>query len=194
MRRKRRTAATDRLIPERKTTSKKLREKTLEAVSSVLPISLLVLALSLVFVPIDLSTMSLFLFGAKPGVAEKAAENLKSQYPGIVIAGCEDGYHTDDPSVFAHINEAAPDLLLVCLGAPKQERWMAESGASAGLMAGLGGSLDVFAGVVKRAPEAWCRLGLEWLYRLLSDPRRLGRMMKLPLFLFKVIGQRIRGR
>ncbi|MBR2831624.1 MAG: WecB/TagA/CpsF family glycosyltransferase [Oscillospiraceae bacterium] len=137
---------------------------------------------------------SLFLFGAKPGVAEKAAENLCRQYPGIVIAGCEDGYHTDDPGVLAHINGAAPDLLLVCLGAPKQERWMAESGANAGLMAGLGGSLDVFAGIVKRAPEAWCRLGLEWLYRLLSDPRRIGRMMKLPLFLLTVIGQRIRGR
>ena len=137
---------------------------------------------------------SLFLFGAKPGVAEKAAENLKAQYPGIVIAGCEDGYHTDDPGVLAHINEAAADLLLVCLGAPKQERWMAESGANAGLMAGLGGSLDVFAGVVRRAPEAWCRLGLEWLYRLLSDPRRIGRMMKLPLFLLAVIGRRIRGR
>ena len=61
-------------------------------------------------------------------------------------------------------------------------------------MAGLGGSLDVFAGIVKRAPEAWCRLGLEWLYRLLSDPRRIGRMMKLPLFLLTVIWQRIRGR
>ncbi|MDR3278693.1 MAG: WecB/TagA/CpsF family glycosyltransferase, partial [Oscillospiraceae bacterium] len=96
----------------------------------------------------------------------------------------------------ADINEKAPDLLLVCLGAPKQETWMAENAGrlNARLGACLGGALDVFAGVVPRAPERWRRLGLEWLYRLLREPRRLGRMMKLPLFLLAAVGKRITGK
>ena len=68
------------------------------------------------------------------------------------------------------------------------------SKVNAGLMAGLGGSLDVFAGNVQRAPEKWQKLGLEWLYRLMKEPSRIGRMMKLPQFVFAVTGQRIRGK
>lgn len=63
-----------------------------------------------------------------------------------------------------------------------------------GLMVGLGGSLDVFAGTVKRAPVAWQRLDLEWLYRLIKEPRRIGRMMKLPLFVIEAAGERLRGK
>ena len=138
---------------------------------------------------------SVFLFGSKPGVAEAAAENLKAAHPGIVISGTCDGYFTDDGPIIEKINSASPDLLLVCLGAPKQELWMAEnvSKLDVRLMAGLGGSLDVFAGNVKRAPEAWQRLGLEWLYRLIKEPRRIKRMIKLPLFVLAVIMKRIRG-
>jgi N-acetylglucosaminyldiphosphoundecaprenol N-acetyl-beta-D-mannosaminyltransferase len=142
------------------------------------------------------SGMSLFLLGAKPGVAEKAAENLSSRYDGLKIVGTNDGYFTEDAPVIERINAASPDLLLVCLGAPKQELWM-KSNAPAlnvGLMAGLGGSLDVFAGICERAPERWQKLGLEWLYRLKEDPSRAGRMMNLPKFGFQVIGQRIFGK
>lgn len=137
----------------------------------------------------------LFLFGAKPGVAERAAENLQTQFPGLQVCGVCDGYFSDDAPLIAKINAAAPDLLLVCLGAPKQEKWMqANAGKlNAHLMIGLGGSLDVFAGVVERAPEKWQRLGLEWLYRLKKEPRRIKRMMKLPAFLLAVVWQRIRG-
>lgn len=137
---------------------------------------------------------SVFLFGAKPGIAEKAAGNIKAKYPGLRVVGCENGYYKDDAPIIAHINEASPDLLLVCLGAPKQERFMAAySGRlNAGLMAGLGGSLDVFAGTVKRAPKFWQRLGLEWFYRLITDPKRIKRMIKLPVFLFLTIGSRLR--
>ncbi|NLL46074.1 MAG: WecB/TagA/CpsF family glycosyltransferase [Clostridiales bacterium] len=137
-----------------------------------------------------------FLLGAKPGVAELAAEKLRKAYKGIEICGTADGYFKDDAPIIAAINEAKPDFLLVCFGAPKQEIWMREHSGkvSAGLMAGLGGVLDVYAGVVERAPEAWCRAGFEWLYRLLKQPSRIGRMFKLPLFMFAVIGQRIRGR
>lgn len=139
---------------------------------------------------------SLFLFGAKPGVAEQAQAALKDTYGGINFVGTNDGYFTDSAPIIEKINAAAPDLLLVCLGAPKQEQWMLQNAPklNVGLMAGLGGSLDVFAGVVERAPERWQKLGLEWLYRLKSDPSRAGRMSNLPKFGFAVIGQRLKGK
>ena len=138
---------------------------------------------------------SVYLFGSRPSVAEKAAENLKEKYPGLVVCGTHDGFFTDDANIVKNINEAAPDLLLVCLGAPKQEKWMlSRSGiVDAGLMIGAGGSLDVFAGVVERAPEKWQKLGLEWLYRLLKEPKRICRMMKLPKFLLVCIAKKITG-
>lgn len=139
---------------------------------------------------------SVFLFGSKPGVAENAGEKLQARFPGLVIAGTHDGYFTDDAPIIAQINAVQPDLLLVCLGAPKQEIWMQCNAPrlNVGLMAGLGGSLDVFAGNVKRAPKFFQRLGLEWLYRLVKEPSRIGRMMKLPKFLFAAIGQKLRGK
>ena len=138
----------------------------------------------------------LFLFGAKPGVAEKAAENISKKYPNIIICGTNDGYFTDDEPIIKKINDAAPDLLLVCLGAPKQEKWMQKNASrlNVKVMAGLGGALDVFAGVVQRAPETWQKLGLEWLYRLTKEPKRIGRMMKLPKFVFVCVGHRLRGK
>lgn len=138
---------------------------------------------------------SIFLLGAKPGVAEQAGERLSEKYPGIVVAGTHDGYFSDDVPVVAAINAANPDFLMVCLGAPKQELWMQKNAPKlrAGISAGLGGSLDVYAGTVKRAPEGWQRLGLEWLYRGLKQPRRFVRMIKLPLFVFAVVFQRLKG-
>lgn len=132
---------------------------------------------------------SLFLLGAKPGVAERAAEELKRRHPGLIIAGTADGYFKDDGPVTEKINASGADVVFVCLGAPKQERWMNANRdrVSARLMVGLGGSLDVFAGNVRRAPDVWVRLGLEWLYRLLKEPKRAGRMMKLPLFMLAVL-------
>ena len=139
---------------------------------------------------------SVFLFGAKAGVADKAAESLETKFPGIEIAGTENGFFKDDAPIVEKINAAAPDLLLVCLGAPKQEVWMKENAErlNVRIMIGLGGSLDVFAGTVERAPERWQKAGLEWLYRLLKEPKRIKRMIKLPLFLFVVIWHRIRGK
>lgn len=135
---------------------------------------------------------SLYLLGAKPGVADLAAERLKSTYPGLVIAGTHDGYFKEDAPVVEEIAKSGADVVFVCLGAPKQELWMKKNGAETGarLLCGLGGSLDVFAGVVQRAPAVWSRMGLEWLYRLLKEPRRIGRMAKLPLFLVHVYGQK----
>lgn len=131
---------------------------------------------------------SVYLLGAKPGVAELAGKRLSGQYPGLKIAGTHDGYFQEDAPIVEDIRASGADVVLVCLGAPKQEKWMAKNGADTGahLLCGLGGSLDVFAGVVERAPKFWCDHGLEWLYRLLKEPRRAGRMMKLPLFLVHV--------
>ena len=133
-----------------------------------------------------------FLFGARPGVAEQAADRLAAQFPGLCFVGTQDGYFTDDGPIVEKINAAAPDLLLVCLGAPKQERWMHDTAPRlrVGLMIGAGGSMDVFAGTVERAPEAWQRAGLEWLYRLLKEPKRIGRMANLPKFMFQILFMR----
>ena len=131
---------------------------------------------------------SLYLLGAKPGVAEEAARRLAQQYPGLKIAGARDGYFREDAPVIQEISASGADVVFVCLGAPKQEKWMAQHGGATGahLLCGLGGSLDVFGGVVERAPRFWSDHGLEWLYRLCKEPRRIGRMMKLPLFLAHV--------
>lgn len=135
---------------------------------------------------------SVFLLGAKPGVADAAAEKMRARFPGLVIAGTNDGYFQDDDPVVEKINAAQPDLLLVCLGAPKQELFMAKYGEATGchLLMGLGGSMDIFAGVAQRAPEFYCKHNLEWFYRLIKNPSRFGRMMKLPLFLVHVSGEK----
>lgn len=135
---------------------------------------------------------SVFLLGSKPGVAEKAKERLQEQFPRLKFVGTNDGYFSDELPVIEKINAANPDLLLVCLGAPKQELWMERYSQrlNVGLMIGAGGSLDVFAGTAERAPEGWRKAGLEWLYRLLKEPRRIGRMMNIPKFLLTLIFMR----
>ena len=136
----------------------------------------------------------LYLLGAKPGVAEEAGRRICARYPALVLCGTHDGYFKDEQAILPEIAAAKPDLLFVCLGAPKQEKWMARWGQHTGakLAIGLGGCLDVFAGNVQRAPERWQKLGLEWAYRLKKEPKRIGRMAKLPLVLVKAAGQRIR--
>ena len=138
----------------------------------------------------------LFLLGAEPGVAEQAAVHLQAAYPGLVVCGVHDGYFQEDEPVVQAIREARADVVFVCLGAPKQEKWAAAHGGDAGarLYIGLGGALDVFAGKVERAPERMQRLGLEWLLRLVKQPSRIGRIAKLPLFLASAVGARIRGK
>ena len=134
------------------------------------------------------SGKSVFFLGAKPGVAEQAAENLKNRFDGLIVAGTKDGYFKDDAAAAAAIRESGAEMALICLGAPKQEKFMAKYGAATGarLLLGLGGSLDVFAGVAQRAPEFYVNHNLEWFYRLIKNPSRIGRMMKLPLFLVHV--------
>lgn len=137
---------------------------------------------------------TLYLLGAKPGVAELAAKKLSERYPGLRIVGTHDGYFQEDGPVVEAIRASGADCVFVCLGAPKQEFWIGKNGPATGarLLCGLGGSLDVFAGTVERAPKFWCDHGLEWFYRLCKEPKRIGRMMKLPLFLIHVKQERKR--
>lgn len=134
---------------------------------------------------------TVYLFGGKPGVAEKAAEKVSALYPGTIICGTQDGYFDaeKEAKIIEDIKEKKPDLLFVCLGFPKQETWIdahkEELGAK--VLMGLGGSLDVFAGTVKRAPAIFQKLGLEWFYRLLKQPSRAIRMLALPKFGFTVL-------
>ena len=139
---------------------------------------------------------TLYLLGGKPGIAELAAEKMLELHPGLQICGTADGYFKDEEAALLKVAAARPDLLFVCLGAPKQEKWMARWGrhTRARLAIGLGGALDVFAGSVERAPESWRKLGLEWAYRLKKEPKRIGRMAKLPLVLWYAMGTRIRRR
>lgn len=147
---------------------------------------------------------SVFLFGSapardgSPAVCDAAAEKLKQLFPGINICGTRNGYFSEaeNDTVIEEINSAHPDILFVCLGAPKQEKWIYANRGKlcASLAMGLGGSLDVYAGTVKRAPDIFIKLNLEWFYRLIKQPSRLGRMMKLPKFLFGTIIFKLSGK
>lgn len=133
-----------------------------------------------------------FLFGAKPGVAEAAKEKLLDEYPGLNVAGMRNGYFSDGDvdGIIEEINNSGAKLLLVCLGAPKQEKWIYENKdklKNVTLCMGVGGALDVFAGVAKRAPKIFIKLNLEWLYRLCKNPSRIGRFAALPKFMLTVM-------
>lgn len=140
---------------------------------------------------------SAFFFGSAPGVADEAKAKLEEKFPGINICGTANGFFDEarEKEIIAEIGEKKPDLLLVCLGSPKQENWINahRDELSCHLAMGVGGTLDVIAGKVQRAPKIFIKLGLEWFYRLLKQPSRIGRMMALPKFLFTVIGKKLFG-
>lgn len=135
-----------------------------------------------------------YLLGGKPGIAEQAGQNLVKKYPGLNVCGTADGYFKEEGPVIEKINAAEPDVLFVCLGAPKQEKFMKNhfDELNATLMLGLGGSLDGYAGVAQRAPQWMIDLSLEWLYRLVKDPKRIGRMMRLPKFMLLCLDEKLR--
>lgn len=145
---------------------------------------------------LETTGQSLYLLGSKPGIGELAAQKMMQKHPKLKIAGIADGYFQDETPVIDKINASGADVLFVCLGAPKQEQFMArhQKALHVKLMAGLGGSLDSFAGTVKRAPKWMIRLNLEWLYRLIKEPKRFKRMLRLPKYLWAVVCKRIRGR
>lgn len=140
--------------------------------------------------------LAVYFLGGRPGVAERAAGCARDLHPGLRVAGLAHGYFAagEEQEVLAGLNRAGPDLLFVALGAPRQEKWLARHlpGLRVGLAMGVGGSLDVLAGVSRRAPGWMIRANLEWLYRLLAEPRRLRRQLALPRFALAVLGRRLR--
>lgn len=139
--------------------------------------------------------LSLFLLGAAPGIAERAATRLRDRHPELRVAGTYAGSAEDDVDVVPRVRAAAPDIVLVAFGMPKQERWIArnlEALPSVKIAVGIGGSLDYLAGAAKAPPALVHAVGLEWLWRLLRDPRRWRRQRVLPLFAFLVLRARLR--
>ena len=143
--------------------------------------------------------LKLYVVGGKPGVAEAAMENVREKYPGIKIVGTQHGYfkgthlgkkgHEEEIAVIEDINKHQPHILFVGFGAKKQELWIEYNKdlINANVIIGNGGTLDGLAGIVKRAPDIFIKLGLEWLYRLMKEPKRIKRQIVLPVFMLKVI-------
>ncbi len=138
-----------------------------------------------------------FFFGGKPvsegipSIADQAAEKMCAKYPGLHICGTRDGYcgksGNDNDETLRIIGESGAEILFVFFGAPAQEKWIFENRnllPNVRLLAGLGGSIDCYSGNVRRAPDFFINHNLEWFYRLLCSPSRIGRMMKLPKFYF----------
>ncbi|PAE19775.1 WecB/TagA/CpsF family glycosyltransferase [Robertmurraya siralis] len=130
-----------------------------------------------------------FLYGAKEEVVVKAKKNLEEKYQGLNIVGYENGYVQDQEALLKKINDSEAELLFVAMGSPKQELWIQENKPKLAVKVfqGVGGSFDVFAGKVQRAPKVYRQLGLEWFYRLIKEPKRLKRQMALPKFLIKIL-------
>jgi N-acetylglucosaminyldiphosphoundecaprenol N-acetyl-beta-D-mannosaminyltransferase len=128
---------------------------------------------------------SVYLLGAKPGVAEKASELLTEKLPCLRIVGTHHGYFDKDDEIISEIRGKEPDLLVVCLGSPQQEIWVNENKkklTGVGAVLCLGGALDVWSGNVRRAPKLFIKMRLEWLWRMLNEPRRLKELPKMVKF------------
>lgn len=140
-----------------------------------------------------------FFLGGKPNVAETAARRMTEKYAGLSVVGTHDGYFEktgeENREVIEEINRSGATVLFVCLGAPLQETWLYKNRRhlkNIRLGVCLGGSLDIYAGTAKRAPEFFIRLRCEWLYRLLREPRRFGRMLALPRYILGTFGEKRR--
>lgn len=139
------------------------------------------------------SGKSVAMIGAKPGVVDSAIENLSKEYQNLNVVYSHDGYFDNDEDIIASVISANPDLILVALGSPKQEFFIhnLKEKLPNSTLIGLGGSFDVWAGVVERAPKIYQKLGLEWLYRTFKEPKRFKRIFPtLPLFVLKVLKER----
>lgn len=138
-----------------------------------------------------------FLFGAAPGIADKAKLKAETLYPNVKIVGTRNGYFKpeDEPEIISQIKNSRADILLAALGVPKQEKWLFKykDELKIPVSIGVGGTFDVMAGVVKRAPLWMQQARLEWLFRAMLQPSRAGRLLALPKFVWKVHKQKING-
>ncbi|TKC17004.1 WecB/TagA/CpsF family glycosyltransferase [Robertmurraya kyonggiensis] len=132
---------------------------------------------------------NIFLYGAKEEVVKEAKEKISETYPDLKITGYINGYCKDNNKIIDEINKSNAQILFVALGSPRQELWIRENAErlNVNVFQGVGGSFDVFSGRVKRAPVIFQKTGLEWFYRLLSQPSRAKRQLALPRFLYEVI-------
>ena len=133
-----------------------------------------------------------FIYGATEDVNKKAVDELKNRYPDLKIVGRANGYvkESEMPDLIDRINASKAEILFLALGSPKQEKWYATHKNRlhhVRVVQGVGGTLDTIAGTVKRAPEIWCKLQLEWLYRLIMEPKRIKRQKVLPIFAAMVL-------
>lgn len=131
----------------------------------------------------------IYLLGAKQETLQKAVENIRRNFPNIEIVGFHDGYFDwEQNDISEEIKSFQPDIVFVALGVPRQEKWISENidKFPFGIFIGVGGSFDVIAGTVKRAPKMWQKMHLEWFYRLLKQPSRFGRMLSIPRFMLKI--------
>lgn len=135
-----------------------------------------------------------YLLGASPEVITAAVDNIRQKHPRLIVAGYRDGYFGPeaDAEVIAEIRGAEPDLLFVGRSAATQDPWIGQYKEALGVpvMMGVGGSFDIFAGKLKRAPKLFRQLKLEWFYRLIQEPYRYKRMLVLPKFAMKVIREK----
>ncbi len=142
--------------------------------------------------------LPVYLLGAAPGIAQRAAEALQSRHPGLQVAGTRDGYFGDGSSaeIAGAIRASGARILFAGMGFPRQEFWLSEHLAQTGCGVGIGvgGSFDVISGNVRRAPDGWRRAHLEWLYRLVTQPQRWRRQLALPYFVLLVAGENVRNR
>lgn len=139
------------------------------------------------------NSQSVALVGAKSQIVEKAKENLEKEISGLYITYAHDGYFSNDEEIINELKIRQPRLVLCALGSPKQEEFIikAKQVLPNALFVGVGGSFDVWSGVVERAPEIYQKLGLEWLYRTVKEPKRFKRIFPtLPLFVLKVLREK----
>lgn len=138
----------------------------------------------------------IYLLGAQDQVLQKAIANINEQFPGAEIVGSHHGFFDwEDDAIEKEIQEKKPDLVFVALGFPRQEKWISERLHlfEKGIFMGIGGSFDVISGEVKRAPEIWQKLNLEWFYRFVKQPTRFKRMLALPKFAVKILKEKAKG-
>ncbi len=138
---------------------------------------------------------SVYILGAGKNVAEVAKKNMEEKFPGINIVGTHDGYfdEVEEKNIVNEITDKKPDILLVGLGMVKQESWAYKykDTLPVKVTACIGGTIDVMAGNVKRAPQIFIKLNLEWFYRLLKQPSRFFRILKIPVFVFLCVKSKI---
>jgi N-acetylglucosaminyldiphosphoundecaprenol N-acetyl-beta-D-mannosaminyltransferase len=146
----------------------------------------------------SMTGLKLFFLGAAPEVASTAAVKLTEKYPGARIVGTRHGFFTveEEPEIVKEIAETKPDVLFVAFGIPKQEKFIERNKAAMGIpvLIGVGGSFDVYSGLVKRAPVWMQNAGLEWIFRLCQNPKKINKVMTLPTFVLIAIWTKLSGK